>query len=161
MSPRHDDGSLRILVLDGADEAPSNRDALARCRAIRRVVFVDEQQVPEALEWDGLDAEAQHFLALFEAAAGSIALGTARMRIVDGQAKAERVAVLRDERSRGVGRRLMRALEDCARRRRLRSVILHAQVTAIPFYERLGYVAHGDVFLDAGIDHRAMTKALD
>jgi predicted GNAT family N-acyltransferase len=117
--------------------------------------------VPEDLEWDGLDGEAHHFLAVSLAASPVADLGTARLRIVEGRAKAERVAVHHLARRLGVGRRLMLALEDTARRLGLTCVILHAQVTAIPFYERLGYVAHGDVFLDAGIDHREMTKRLD
>lgn len=146
--------------ISGSDDSPT--PDLAACRALRRAVFIDEQGVPEALEWDGLDAVARHFLA-FECApaAQPVALGTARTRVVDGLAKAERVAVRRDARRRGVGRLLMRAIESHARHRGLPAIVLHAQVTAIPFYERLGYRAHGEVFLDAGIDHREMIKLLD
>lgn len=140
------------------------------CRQLRRTVFIEEQLVPETLEWDGLDPAARHFLAFSlegtePAAPASFqrleqALGTARMRRIDGHAKAERVAVRRDARRYGVGRLLMQAVETRARHEGLDAVVLHAQVTAIPFYESLGYAAHGGIFLDAGIDHRAMTKPL-
>lgn len=155
--------SIRLMEFDGSAASDSCAPDLAACRALRRAVFIDEQGVPEALEWDGLDAVARHFLALESALASEppVALGTARMRIVDGLAKAERVAVRRDARTRGVGRRLMRAIEDHARERGLPAIVLHAQVAAIPFYERLGYRAHGEIFLDAGIDHREMIKSLD
>jgi len=86
--------------------------------------------------------------------------GTARLRVVEGLAKAERVAVLERFRGAGVGAALMRALEGEARRRGLDQMVLHAQVRVIPFYERLGYAAHGPVFDDAGIPHRAMRKRL-
>jgi predicted GNAT family N-acyltransferase len=153
--------SLSLTEFDGIAADGAHAPDLAACRALRRIVFIDEQGVPEALEWDGLDAEARHFLARARRPASApVALGTARMRIVDGYAKAERVAVRQDARTRGVGRFLMLAVEAHARRRELPAIVLHAQVTAIPFYERLGYRAHGGIFLSAGIDHREMTKDL-
>lgn len=153
--------SLRLTEFDGVAGSEQHAPDLAACSALRRAVFIDEQGVSEALEWDGLDSVARHFLALENAPASeSVALGTARMRIVEGHAKAERVAVRKDARTRGVGRFLMLAIEAYARRQGLPAVVLQAQVTAIPFYERLGYRAHGEVFLSAGIDHREMTKPL-
>lgn len=164
-------GSIRLIEFDGGDASSRSTRDLETCRAIRRSVFIDEQGVPEALEWDGLDPQARHFLALGPAVghgvtsrraapAAPIPLGTARMRIVGGHAKAERVAVQRAARQLGVGRLLMLALEAHARREGLPAVLLHAQLTAIPFYERLGYRAHGVIFPSAGIDHREMTKLL-
>ena len=164
-------GSIHLIEFDGCDASSGSARDLEACQAIRRIVFIDEQGVPEALEWDGLDRHARHFLALGPAighdataqrapAATPIPLGTARMRIVGGHAKAERVAVQRAARQHGVGRLLMRALEAHARHQRLPAVLLHAQLTAIPFYERLGYQAHGEIFPSAGIDHREMTKLL-
>jgi predicted GNAT family N-acyltransferase len=64
--------------------------------------------------------------------------------------------VLAEHRRRGIGRAVMRALHDLARFRNAKSVTLAAQLQALGFYERLGYVARGDVFLDAGIEHRWM-----
>jgi predicted GNAT family N-acyltransferase len=133
---------------------PDELDALL---ALREVVFVHEQAVPPALERDGLDASATHFIARDPLGA---VIGAARMRVVDGKAKAERVAVRADVRGRGVGAALMRALEAEALRCGLRQVVLNAQESAIPFYEGLGYVAEGPTFDDAGIPHRHMRRAL-
>lgn len=130
---------------------------LEPCLWLRKVVFVEEQGVPLEEELDDLDAECTHFLA--EAAGEPV--GTARLRLVDGKAKAQRVAVLAAWRGAGVGRALMAALEGEARRQGAREVVLAAQTSAIPFYERLGYAAWGDEFMDAGIPHRWMRRALD
>ncbi len=164
-APASAPGSIRLIEFDGGDASSGSARDLEACQTIRRTVFIDEQGVPEDVEWDGLDPQARHFLALGPAIghappATPIPLGTARMRIVGDHAKAERVAVQRAARQHGVGRLLMLALEAHARRQRLPAVLLHAQLTAIPFYERLGYRAHGEIFLSAGIDHRAMTKLL-
>lgn len=123
--------------------------------AIRTKVFVEEQHVPVDLELDEYEREAVHFLASVD---GKPA-GVARLRWIDAQtAKAERVAVLKSFRGTGVGRELMIALEKHAREEQATSVRLHAQLTAQPFYERLGYKAYGDIFFDAGIAHIAMKK---
>lgn len=133
---------------------------LNRCFAIRTEVFVREQNVPEHEEWDGRDDECTHFLAVAEEEPFQ-ALGTARFcEFEDGTAKIQRVAVLPEARMRGIGRQLMVAAEQEARRCGFETVHLSAQVPSIPFYERLGYVAYGDVFDDAGIPHRNMHKDL-
>ncbi len=131
-------------------------DEMAACLALRRVVFVEEQSVPPDLEVDGLDPVAIHLVAL----ADGRVVGTARVRTVYGAAKAERVAVPSDARGTGIGRALMRAVEEEARAGGLAAVILNAQESAIPFYEKIGYVAEGDRFFDAGIPHRAMRRPL-
>ena len=139
---------------------------LAECREIRQRVFVDEQSVPSELEWDGLDGEAEHFVALATAEtehdpnAARTVVGTARLRSVDGYAKVERVAVVASYRQHGVGRCLMEAVEQRALERGLRELELSAQVRVVPFYERLGYTRRGEVFVQAGIDHLAMSKTL-
>lgn len=139
----------------GTQEA---RVVLKACHALRRLVFVDEQRVEAALEWDDLDALAEHFLA--RRAEDGLAVGTARLRVEAGRAKAERVAVRAEARQSGIGRFLMRALEERARTQGCDEVLLNAQLTALPFYEALGYVAEGPVFEEAGIDHRAMRRGL-
>ena len=132
-------------------------DEVARCQAIRREVFVEEQGVPVDEEMDAHDALCTHFLAL----RGGEAIGTARLRVTDdGGVKAERVAVRRPFRGAGVGRALMRALEDEARALGRRELVLNAQLPVVAFYERLGYRAEGPEFLGAGIPHRAMRKPL-
>jgi predicted GNAT family N-acyltransferase len=141
----------RILVAK-----TSSPEELETSLAIRREVFVQGQNVPLEIEIDGLDPDCAHFLARVDGAP----VGTARLREVNGEAKAERVAVLESWRGYGIGRRLMEATEQEARAGDLPRMILNAQVSVIPFYEGLDYHAEGDVFLEAGIEHRTMRKAL-
>jgi predicted GNAT family N-acyltransferase len=137
-------------------ETQADRDA---AMAIRFEVFVDEQRVPAELEPDAYDADAVHLLAINEHTGEAI--GTAR--IVDkgnGVAKIGRVAVRRAWRGHGVGEALMRRAINRAQAEAMTAVILDAQVPVIPFYERLGFVAEGPLFDDAGIPHRRMTRRL-
>jgi predicted GNAT family N-acyltransferase len=118
--------------------------------AIRHAVFVDEQGVPVELEHDQHDAAALHLLATL---ADGTPVGTARL-LADGHIG--RMAVIAPCRGRGIGSRLLRELLRHARDQGLIRVFLHAQCSAIPFYERHGLHAEGAVFDDAGIDHRRM-----
>ncbi len=128
---------------------------IARCHAIRREVFVEEQGVPLEEEMDDRDATSTHFLAFI----GDDVIGTARVRTTEkGALKAERVAVRMPFRRHGAGRALMAAIEDAARGHD--ELVLNAQMGSVPFYERLGYRTEGPVFLEAGIPHRAMRKRL-
>ena len=124
----------------------------ADIRRIRLDVFVREQQVPESLEMDERDVHCTHVLAFDE---DGVAIGTGRIDI-DG--KIGRVAVTAAARGTGVGRALMAHLHVVGRERGLAEVWCHAQVTAAPFYERLGYVAVGERFLEAGIEHVEMRR---
>lgn len=121
---------------------------------IRVAVFVDEQGVPIELEHDTNDAGAVHLLAVN---GHGDAIGTARML---GNGHIGRMAVLREHRRQGVGTALLCRLIKIAAARNQHSVFLHAQCSAITFYERLGFVAEGDIFIDAGIEHRAMRRPL-
>jgi predicted GNAT family N-acyltransferase len=145
-------------------EDAADREA---CFAVRKEVFVGEQGVPEDIEYDAYDAGALHVLAIRE---DGVPLGTGRL-LYGPEAAAKtggdptagslgRLAVTKAARGLGVGVALVRAIEDAARACGLAAVDLHAQTQAMGFYERLGYVAYGAEFLDAGIDHRAMRKAL-
>ncbi|GHC65256.1 GNAT family N-acetyltransferase [Streptomyces flavofungini] len=145
---------------------PEDLDA---CFGVRKEVFVAEQGVPEDIEYDEYDGGAVHVLAV--RAEGGGALGTGRLLTGDaavvkngdpdvGVGALGRLAVLRSARGLGVGAALVAAIEGAARERGLHAVDLHAQTHALGFYERLGYVAYGAEFLDAGIPHRAMRKAL-
>lgn len=122
--------------------------------AIRRRVFIEEQGVPEPLELDGRDGEATAWLAQY---AGR-PIGSARARRVDGAIKAERVAVLPAFRRRGIGHKLMRALESWAFEQGVNRVVLNAQESAIPFYKTIGYEITSPPFEEAGIPHRSMAK---
>ena len=123
-------------------------------RAVRYDVFVIEQGVPEAIEWDDADLASVHALA--EDAAGR-PVGCARL-LPDGHIG--RVAVLRAHRRHGVGAALLRRLLDAARERGDARAIVNAQVDAMPFYARYGFVARGEVFEEAGIAHRVMELEL-
>ncbi|MEU6305408.1 GNAT family N-acetyltransferase [Streptomyces chartreusis] len=143
---------------------PADREA---CFAVRKEVFVVEQGVPQDIEYDAHDPDAVHVLAVRE---DGLPLGTGRL--LHGEAAAAktdgdltvgslgRLAVTQEARGLGVGAALVRAIEDAARARGLAAVDLHAQTHALGFYERLGYVAYGPEFPDAGMPHRAMRRAL-
>ncbi|MFD7903744.1 GNAT family N-acetyltransferase [Kitasatospora sp. NPDC059747] len=136
-------------------------------RAVRREVFVVEQNVPEELEYDEYDATSVHVLAV---AADGTALGTGRL--IHGDAALEltggragrvllgRLAVVQAARGTGLGASLVRAIEAAGIARGAVELELHAQVQALGFYERLGYAAEGPVYDDAGIPHRTMTRVL-
>ncbi|MBT2525800.1 GNAT family N-acetyltransferase [Streptomyces sp. ISL-99] len=140
---------------------------LEGCFAVRKQVFVVEQEVPADIEHDGYDAGAVHVLAVTGAGlplgTGRLLCGAAAAGKTGGDATVGalgRLAVSREARGLGVGAALVRAIEDAARERGLRAVDLHAQTHALGFYERLGYVVYGPEFADAGISHRAMRRAL-
>ncbi|WP_104202482.1 GNAT family N-acetyltransferase [Billgrantia saliphila] len=125
----------------------------AEASEIRRIVFIEEQQVPLEEEWDGRDDECRHFLAWHR----EKALGTARL-LPDGHIG--RVAVLEEARGVGIGAALMQAAIESARRLGHAQVELAAQTHALAFYENLGFTAVGDTFMDAGIPHRNMRLSL-
>jgi len=125
-----------------------------RLRRIRKVVFIDEQKVPESLEWDGLDDDASHFLALDTAGRD---VGCARL-LPTGQIG--RMAVLQTERNKGIGERLLAAAVTKAETIGFNEVFLHAQTHAVGFYERRGFVVTGEPYTEAGIPHRNMTRLL-
>lgn len=129
-------------------------DELARCLHIRRVVFIEEQAVPEAEEVDGRDADCLHYL-LYDDTGTAIA--TARVLPKGDAAKIQRVAVLKEARTGGVGSMLMRAmLEDLHQQGSYERAILGSQTHAIGFYEKLGFAVFGPEYDDAGIPHRDM-----
>jgi len=129
----------------------------ARCAAIRTEVFVAEQRVPPEEEMDELDRDAVHVLAWLDGAP----VATGRLILTeDAHAKIGRMAVLRPHRRQGVGSAVLTKLMELARERGVRELSLAGQLHAIPFYERFGFVAGGDVFVEAGIEHRMMDREL-
>jgi predicted GNAT family N-acyltransferase len=150
---------FNISVTDWA----SSHEALS---AVRSEVFIREQSVPAALEWDGLDDEAVHLIAT---AANGTAIGCARLLqetygahgVDEGPVgHAGRVAVVKPWRHQGVGSALMHELIRQAVRAGYSQLTLAAQLHAIPFYQRLGFMAYGTEFLDAGIPHINMRTSL-
>ncbi|RJK97285.1 GNAT family N-acetyltransferase [Paracoccus aestuarii] len=129
---------------------------LAACHALRRTVFIEEQSVPEADEMDDLDADAIHLLARD----GDRPVATARLLIKGDIGKIGRVCVLADQRGTGLGAALMQAAIDALIARGVREAHLGSQVHAMGFYEKLGFVAEGPVYDDAGIPHRDMVRVI-
>jgi predicted GNAT family N-acyltransferase len=133
---------------------------LALSRALRHDVFVEEQAVPLEVEVDGLDAECQHFLARRSqtaADAEDMAVATARARLTQRGWKIERVAVARSQRGRSVGTALVRHM--LSQSPPGLTVYVHAQESALGFWQRMGFVAEGPGFVEGGIPHRVMCWA--
>ena len=128
-----------------------DRDAI---RAIRDTVFVDEQNVPTEIEWDGLDDECIHVIVEDE---NRDAIGTGRLHL---SGKIGRMAVLYQWRSRGIGGAILDELVELARQQGQKAVYLHAQARAAGFYAGAGFEAEGVEFEEAGIAHRLMRKTL-
>ncbi len=130
---------------------------IATCRALRRVVFIEEQGVSEADEVDDLDGESIHLIARHEGKP----VGCARLLVRGDTGKVGRVCVLAEARGTGLGAALMRAAVDEFRKIPGVSVVkLGAQTHALGFYERLGFAAFGPEYMDAGIPHRDMQLIL-
>jgi predicted GNAT family N-acyltransferase len=137
---------------------------LAAALAIREVVFIEEQAVPQDIERDDQDETAFHVLAML----GGHAVGTGRLVAKQQPPPGEkgrwgrvgRMAVLAAHRNEGIGRRILQALEDRAREVTLEGIVLHAQVLSKGFYEREGYQAFGPIFSEAGMPHVKMHKSL-
>jgi predicted GNAT family N-acyltransferase len=136
-----------------AIESPAD---MARAYEIRRRVFIEEQHVPEDIELDADDARAFHVLATL----GGDAIGCGRMLDHgDGEVKIGRMAVLPQFRGTGVGRDILRFLMNRARADNFRKAILHAQLSAQGFYLKEGFMPVGEIFDEAGIEHRKMQKS--
>ena len=127
------------------------------CLAVRYTVFVEEQGIALEEDMDGLDEEAIQILVRD----GEQPVGTLRILVKDTTAKIGRLAVLKSHRGRGLGRDLMlTALEHLQAQDHLTKVKLGAQIEAIGLYESLGFRPEGDTFMDAGLPHQMMVRAL-
>jgi predicted GNAT family N-acyltransferase len=126
----------------------------AALKEIRRRVFIEEQAVPESLEWDELDGNAIHVLAC-DGKGHPIGCG----RLLP-EGRIGRMAVLPEWRSRGVGRAILQTLLEIACEHCMAEIRLSAQVTAIPFYEKAGFKLCSGVYMDAGIPHRDMVLSM-
>ncbi|GHA71576.1 GNAT family N-acetyltransferase [Cognatilysobacter bugurensis] len=129
-------------------------EARVELHAVRGTVFIDEQRVPAEIERDALDPQCVHVLAR---AADGTPIGAGRLT---PDRRIGRMAVLRDWRGRGVGEAMLAALVDSASAMGWPEVRLHAQVGALAFYRRLGFLPLGPRFEEAGIEHQTMARAL-
>lgn len=130
---------------------------LTQALAVRQAVFIVEQKIDEAEEYDGLDDSSLHFIAVSD---GKI-VGTARVRFPSAEyAKIERMAVLKEFRRCGVGAGILALIEKELEARKVPVAVLHAQIAAAPFYESRGYKPIGAHFYEAGIEHSRMKKKI-
>lgn len=141
------------------------RDCKSACIAIRRQVFIVEQGVPESEEWDGRDDKAIHFVVYQSKDKRAVAcarlLSTPSDAAKSGSiAKITRMAVVQPHRGRGIGQALLKIMQQRARADQAYSVALDAQLHALEFYAKEGFVPEGKPFIDAGIEHITMSKQL-
>lgn len=120
--------------------------------ALRREVFILEQQVPEEIEHDPDDMTATHVVGIMDGAV----VGVLRILWKDDYAKIGRVAVAVSHRGLGLGAKLIVFAIEQARAKGQARCYLESQSDKVGFYERLGFMAFGDEFMDAGIPHRKM-----
>lgn len=126
---------------------------------IRKEVFVEEQGVPladEFDEFDTLEGQCEHVLVYYD----EQAVGTGRARVVDGSGKLERICILKPYRKYGLGKKIIQTLEEIAKDKGIAKVKLHGQTHAEEFYKKLGYMTSSDVFTEDGIPHILMVKEL-
>jgi predicted GNAT family N-acyltransferase len=129
---------------------------LRDAHAVRKKVFVEEQNVPIEIELDEHEKTASHFV-LYD---GKEPVGAGRLRIFDGKGKVERICVLPSHRGKGAGKEIMMKIEEHAKELQIDDLILNSQSSAIPFYEKLGYKIISEPFMEAGIPHQAMKKTI-
>jgi predicted GNAT family N-acyltransferase len=140
---------IKIKIVESEDEA-------RECFRIREEVFVVEQRVPIDMERNEYDGAALHFLVQEDGRA----IGAARVVLKENgtSAKIGRVAIVSSRRGLGLGKALIGAIETNPDLAGVDNFVLEAQTHALQFYERMGYEAYGEEFLDAGIPHRRMKK---
>lgn len=127
-------------------------DEMQKAWQIRRIVFVQEQDCPEELEYEFED-ESTHYLAYYH----DIPVATCRWRMTPKGIKLERFAVLASYRRKGIADALVKfLLQEVAPKQQ--EIYLHAQISAMPLYVKNGFVQEGEMFIEAGIEHFKMVK---
>ena len=128
-------------------------EAAPEAYSIRSLVFIEEQGVPQEIEIDEWDPLAQHALAYED----GYCIATGRLvNLQDGSAQIGRMAVLAQFRKKGIGSKVLTTLIEYGKSLGAFKFILHSQLTAIPFYEKQGFIANGPIYDEAGIAHRNM-----
>jgi len=133
------------------------QEAAEQAYAIRQKVFIEEQGVPQEMELDDLDPAAWHAIAF----QSGQCIGTGRLiQITPERGQIGRMAVLASFRGQGVGKAILIELVELAVSQGMSSLVLHSQVSAIPFYEKFGFTVEGPVYEEANIPHRNMILLL-
>ncbi len=116
---------------------------------VRKKVFIEEQKIEKELEFDGTDKDAKNMILKID----NKPVGTGRLIKIDDKMYIGRVAVLKEHRNKGYASHLMKFLLNEAKNMGYKEVFIHAQSYAKNFYEKLGFKAFGDEFLEANIPH--------
>ena len=122
-------------------------DKQAEITSVRRAVFIEEQNVPESIDFDGSDKDFIHVVATDK---NGLPVGTAR---INRKGRIGRMAVLKNYRRQGIGRKMNQALMDYGRKNSITDFHVSSQVTAIGFYKKMGFEPFGEEFFEAGIKH--------
>ena len=130
---------INIKVVDFKESFPEIKN-------IRTTVFINEQHVPEELEWDEWDESSTHILAYYD----NKVVGTARL-LEDGHIG--RMAVLKAYRNRNIVKNMLKYIINLAHDKSITNIELSAQEHAVEFYKKYGFSIYGDVYMDAGIPH--------
>jgi len=138
---------LQVTLIQSSVDEEASRD-------IRRIVFVEEQQVPPEIEYDEFEKCSTHIIARLN----GNSVGTARWRKTEQGQKLERFAVLKSARGKGIGEALVKFV--LSQLEKTDTVYLNSQVSVINFYAKFGFVAQGSIFYEAGIPHRKMTLGI-
>ena len=124
---------------------------------VRKQVFIEEQGVPVEMELDEFDPTAKHALAYVNLEC----VGTARLIALPGNVgRIGRMAVLQAYRRQGIGGKLLNALLESCKSQGIAQLELHAQLSAMSFYEKFGFIAQGEMYYEAGIAHRDMILSI-
>lgn len=135
-----------------------NEKMLNDCFMIRKKVFVKEQHVPEENEIDNYEEISYHIIGYTK---DGDPFATARIRpIKEKLGKVERVAIIKEHRGLGYGKLLMNSIEELANDLNFDELTMHAQTHAQTFYEKIGYKAYGNTFIEENIEHIRMNKAI-
>lgn len=136
------------LIIRNADWIQDNHSI----KQIRRLVFINEQDVPENMEWDNEDVTALHCIAILN---GNV-VATGRLQ-EDGQLG--RMAVLKEFRNQGIGSKILQHL--LQQKTPDQTLFLNAQTQAVNFYKKFNFSKDGNEFIEAGIPHFLMTRHND
>ena len=135
-----------------------NEDMLNDCFMIRKKVFVKEQNVPEENEIDKYEELSYHVIGYTK---DGDPFATARFRPLNTKlGKVERVAITKENRGLGYSKLLMKSIEEIAKDLDFDKLTMHAQTQAQAFYEKIGYKAIGETFIEENIEHVRMNKSI-
>ncbi|RPF52131.1 GNAT family N-acetyltransferase [Aquisalibacillus elongatus] len=123
---------------------------------VRKIVFIEEQDVPPEIEVDEHEDSAIHFVGYKD----EKPIAASRMRLVDDYGKLERICVLKEERGKHYGVEIIQEMEQYLKVHKVKKSKLNAQTHAEDFYKKIGYKTVSDEFMDAGIPHVTMVKEL-